>query len=104
MRLPVAAFGAAAAATLLLAGCHPPQIVQGTVVRIDEATQVLVLRDELPPNDEHEYAIADAALNVPPAVGDVVRIAYHELGDRRVATRVMNVSRSAAARGTAAGH
>jgi hypothetical protein len=94
MRLPVAAFGAVAAATLLLAGCHPPQIVQGTVVRIDEATQVLVLRDELPPNDEHEYAIADAALNVPPAVGDVVRIAYHQVGDRRIATRVMNVGRS----------
>ena len=94
MRLPVAAFGAVAAATLLLAGCHPPQIVQGTVVRIDEATQVLVLRDELPPNDEHEYAIADAALNVPPAVGDVVRIAYHQVGDRRIATRVMSLGRS----------
>jgi hypothetical protein len=104
MRLPVAAFGAAAAATLLLAGCHPPQIVQGTVVRIDEATQVLVLRDELPPNDEHEYAIADAALNVPPAVGDVVRIAYHQVGDRRIASRVMNVGRSATTRHTAGVH
>lgn len=104
MRLPVAAFGAVAAATLLLAGCHPPQVVQGTVVSVDEATQVLVLRDELPPNHEHEYAIADAALNVPPAVGDVVRIAYHQVGDRRLATRVMNVSPSTPARPSDGAH
>ena len=100
----IAALCAIAAAGMLLTACHPHDVVQGTVVRVDEAGQLLALRDELPPNDEHEYSIADAALNVPPAAGDVVRIAYHELGDRRVATRVMNVSRSAAARGTAAGH
>jgi len=93
-----AALCAIAAAGMLLTACHPPEVVQGTVVRVDEAGQVLVLRDELPPNDEREYSIADAALNVPPAAGDVVRIAYRELGDRRVATRVMNVSRSTATR------
>jgi len=100
----IAALCAIAAAGMLLTACHPPDVVQGTVVRVDEAGQLLALRDELPPNDEREYSIADAAFNVPPAAGDVVRIAYRELGDRRVATRVMNVSRSAAARGTAAGH
>jgi len=96
----IAALCAFAAAGMLLTACHPPEVVQGTVVRVDEAGQVLVLRDEQSPNDEHEYAIADAALNVPPAAGDVVRIAYHRDGERLVATRVMTVSRSAAARDT----
>jgi hypothetical protein len=100
----IAALCAIAAAGMLLTACHPPEVVQGTVVRVDEAGQVLVLRDELPPNDEREYAFADAALNVPPAAGDVVRIAYHQVGDRRVATRVMNVSRSTPARPSDGAH
>ena len=104
MKCPVARLCTLAAAALLLTACHPPQIVQGTVVSVDAAGQVLVLRDELPPNDEHEYTIADAALNVPPAAGDVVRIAYHQVGDRRIATRVMNISRSATTRHTAGVH
>ena len=104
MKCPVARLCTLAAAALLLTACHPPQIVQGTVVSVDAAGQVLVLRDELPPNDEHEYTIADAALNVPPAVGDVVRIAYHQVGDRRIASRVMNVGRSATTRHTAGVH
>ena len=98
MNCPAAKLCTLAAAALLLTACHPPEVVQGTVVSVDAAGQVLVLRDELPPNDEREYSIADAALNVPPAAGDVVRIAYRQVGDRRVATRVMNVGRSAAAR------
>ena len=100
----IAALCAIAAAGMLLTACHPPDVVQGTVVRVDEAGQLLALRDELPPNDEHEYSIADAALNVPPAAGDVVRIAYRQVGERRVATRVMNVGRSAAARLTGGVH
>jgi hypothetical protein len=84
---------AAVAVSLALAGCNPPQVVQGTVVTFDETTQVLVLRDEVPPNDELEYSIADAKVNATPATGDVVRIAYYEQGDKRQATRVMKISR-----------
>ena len=83
---------AAVAASLALAGCNPPQVVQGTVVAFDEITQVLVLRDEAPPNDELEYSIADAKVNATPAAGDVVRIAYYGQGDKRQATRVMKIS------------
>ena len=91
----IAVILSAIAGILVLAGCNPPQVAQGTVVAVDEAEQVLVLRDELPPNAEHEYSVADAKLNVPPAAGDVIRIAYYEEGQRLVATRVMNVSRAA---------
>jgi hypothetical protein len=86
---------AAVAVSLALAGCNPPQVVQGTVVAFDEATQVLVLRDEAPPNDELEYSVADAKVNATPAAGDVVRIAYYEQGDKRLATRVMKISQAA---------
>jgi hypothetical protein len=99
-----AALCAIAAAGLLLAACHPPEVVQGTVVRVDTAGQIVVLRDDLPPNDEREYSIADASLNVPPAAGDVVRIAYHRVGDRRIATRVMNISRGASSEPTGSAH
>lgn len=90
----------AAAASLLLASCNPPEVVQGTVVSVDADGQELVLRDEQPPNDEREYSIVDAALHEQPAVGDEVRIAYRQVGDTRVATRVMNVNQSVASRST----
>ena len=86
---------AAVAVSLALAGCNPPQVVQGTVVAFDETTQVLVLRDEAPPNDELEYSIADAKVNATPAAGDVVRIAFYEEGGKRLATRVMKISQAA---------
>jgi hypothetical protein len=103
MRLLAALFSVAIASALL-SGCHPPEVVQGTVVRVDADRQVVVVRHDLPPNDECEYAIAGAALNVPPAAGDVVRIAYHRDGDRRIATRVMNVSPLAGTRDTTTAH
>lgn len=80
-------------ASLLLGGCTSPEVVQGTVVSFDETAQVVVLRDELAPEVELEISIADAAVGAPPAAGDVVRIAYDEQAGRRVATRVMNISR-----------
>jgi hypothetical protein len=86
---------AAVAVSLALAGCNPPQVVQGTVVAFDEAAQVLVLRDEAPPNDELEYSIADAKVNATPAAGDVVRIAFYEEEGKRLATRVMKISQAA---------
>jgi hypothetical protein len=85
---------AAVAVSLALAGCNPPQVVQGTVVTIDESAQVLVLRDEVPPNEERAFSIADAKLNGTPAAGDVVRIAYYEEGGGRRATRVMRISQA----------
>ena len=95
MKCPVARLCTLAAAALLLTACHPPQIVQGTVVSVDAAGQVLVLRDEAPPNDEFEYSIADAKVNATPAAGDVVRIAFYEEGGKRLATRVMKISQAA---------
>jgi hypothetical protein len=83
----------ALAATVVLGGCASPEVVEGTVVGFDETAQVVVVRDELAPDSELIISIADATVGAPPEVGDVVRIAYEERADRKVATRVMNISR-----------
>jgi len=74
-----------------LSGCAHPKVVQGTVVEVDTGTHGIVVRDELPPNAELRFDIADAELNAKPEAGDVVRIAYDEDGSTLRATRVMRL-------------
>ena len=76
-----------------LYGCgEPPFVVQGTVVSYDSAAEQMVVRDETAPDRELVLSLTGADLGAPPAVGDVVRIAYREKGSELVALRVMTVS------------
>jgi hypothetical protein len=80
--------------SLLLSSCGPaPSVVQGTVVRYDAAAKLVVLRDEIAPHASLELSVDGAEVGAEPAPGDAVRIAYRVVGDRFVATRVMNVTR-----------
>jgi hypothetical protein len=78
---------------LALGGCTQPKVAQGTVVNHDPRANVLIVRDELPPNHELSFAIGEAEIGATPEVGDVVRIAYLEEGASLRALRVMNVTR-----------
>ena len=75
------------------AACSPPEVVQGTVGALSEDGATLTLRDELVPDDEFVFSIKGAEVGAPPAIGDVVRIAFYQRGEERVATRVMNLTR-----------
>lgn len=84
------------AATLVVAAaCNHPDIVQGTVVATSEDGATLTLRDELAPHAELVLAIKGADVGAAPVPGDVVRIAFYQRGDERVATRIMNLTRQA---------
>ncbi|MBI5498803.1 MAG: hypothetical protein HY907_01060 [Deltaproteobacteria bacterium] len=72
-------------------GCARPKVVQGTVVAVEEGAHGIVVRDELPPNAELRFDLAEAELNAKPEPGDVVRIAYDEDGTTLRATRVMRL-------------
>ncbi len=77
---------------LLLLGCFEgPKVVQGTVVSYDSAAKSVTLEDELAPHAILAVDVASATMGTPPKVGGVVRVAYHQRGDRLVAGRVMNV-------------
>ena len=81
-------------ASLLLPACGPaPSVVQGTVVRYDSQGKVVAVRDELPPRATMEISVAGAEIGADPAPGDSVRVAFRIVGDRPVATRVMNLTR-----------
>ncbi len=79
----------------LAAGCNHPEVVQGTVLALSEDGAAVTLQDELAPNQELVVSIKGADVGAAPAVGDVVRIAFYQRGEERVATRVMNLTRQA---------
>ena len=80
--------------SLFALACGPaPIVVQGAVVRYDAASKVLLLRDERPPQATMEISIAGAEVGADPIPGDTVRVAYRAVGERFVATRVMNLTR-----------
>lgn len=84
------------AATLVLAAaCNHPDVVQGTVVALSEDGATLTLQNELAPNEELVVSIKGADVGAAPVPGDVLRIAFHQRGEERVATRVMNLTRQA---------
>jgi hypothetical protein len=66
-------------------------VVQGTVVRLDNTSHALTVRDERAPN-----AVLPYLFEKPPSVerGDVVRIAFRQEGGTRSVVRLMNVTRA----------
>ena len=79
---------------LALGGCGtPPQVVQGTVVSYSPETQVLVVRDEVPPHREISLSVAQAEIGGAPEANDIVRVAYREAEGAAVAVRVMNLTK-----------
>lgn len=76
-----------------------PRVTQGTVVQVDTAARVLVVRDERPPHDEVAFSFAGAEVGADPSEGDVVRLAWKERDGRNVASRVMNLTRQEEVRG-----
>jgi hypothetical protein len=81
-------------ACLIFPACGPaPRVVQGTVLRYDAVGKVVSLRDEMPPRPTIEISVAGAEIGADPVPGDTLRVAYRVVGDRPVATRVMNLTR-----------
>lgn len=79
---------------LTLGACGvPPKVVQGTVVSYSQATQVLVVKDEIAPNREISLSTVGAEIGAAPDANDVVRVAYREEGGTAVALRVMNLTK-----------
>ncbi len=79
----------------LAAACNPPKVVQGTVIAVSEDGAMLMLEDELAPNQRVVVSIKDADVGAAPVAGDVIRIAYYQRGEELLATRVMNLTRQA---------
>lgn len=79
---------------LVAAACiEGPAVTQGTVIQVDKAAKVLVVRDERPPNEEMTFSFAGAEVGADPSEGDLVRLAWKERGGQKVATRIMNLTR-----------
>ncbi len=73
--------------------CYDNQkVLQGKVVSYDAAAKVLVLEDELAPHPKLALDTTSAEFGAKPAVGGLVRVAYHDREGRLVAGRVMNLS------------
>ena len=80
--------------SLFVLACGPaPSVVQGTVVRYEASTKVVVIKDERAPQATMELSIAGAEVGADPVPGDTVRVAYRIFDNRPVATRVMNITR-----------
>jgi hypothetical protein len=90
-RLPLTI--AALLAPLTVLGCDPPLVIQGSVVAVDSAAQVISVKDERPPNATLDLSVAGAEIGAAPVVGDLVRVAYHNRANGAVAGRVMNISK-----------
>jgi hypothetical protein len=71
----------------------PPEIVQGTVVRCDEAAKIVVIQDQNKPGSTLEFHFEGAEVGANPQLGDIVRIAYQTQSGTLRATRIMNISR-----------
>jgi hypothetical protein len=84
----------AAQAALVLVSCsEAPEVIQGTVVSFDSASNVLAIRDECPPHREIALSLEGAEIGAAPERDDVVRAAFRSEGDRHQAIRVMNLTR-----------
>lgn len=76
-----------------VAGCESPQVVQGTVVSYEADTKQVVIKDEIPPNQELMFSLEGAEIGADPAPGDLVRVAYTEQGGQKKAGRLMNLAK-----------
>jgi hypothetical protein len=80
-------------AAVLGAGCvQSPLVVQGKVLSYDAQSKNLVVEDERNPGQSQTFSMEVADMGGEPAVGDLVRLAYHEEGNRLVGIRLMNLS------------
>ena len=81
------------AASVILAGCvDAPLVVQGKVLACDSAAKTLLVEDERQPGQPLTFALEKADIGAEPAVGDLVRVAYHNENGKLVAIRLMNLS------------
>lgn len=99
MRQTLGVVVVAAAAALASACGEHPTVVQGTVVSFAAASDVVVVKDERPPNAELTVSLEGSDIGAEPRPGDQVRLAYRRQGDRLRALRVMNLTRQSELRG-----
>ncbi len=77
-----------------LGGCgEAPRVVQGPVVSYEASSRTLVMQDETRPGVTLRVSLAGAEVGAEAVPGDIVRVAYREIGAGPVATRVMNITR-----------
>ncbi|HDI59294.1 MAG TPA: hypothetical protein ENF48_02875 [Desulfobacteraceae bacterium] len=101
---PVIAMMALLAIFLFSAGALAAEVSQGKTLSYDETAKTIKI-EEFDTNfsDNHhygqptgivgEYDLTKAKVGIPPEAGDMVRIAYELEGERKVALKVMNVSK-----------
>lgn len=97
--------------SLILAVCFAlpamaASVAQGKCVSYDDTKKVVVIEEfDTKFSKEHKYGqptgkqsifeLADALVGGgTPKAGDILRIAYNEKGDKKVATKVMNVTKT----------
>jgi hypothetical protein len=101
---PIVVVLALMATVVLAAGALASEVSQGKTVTYDEAAKTIQIEEyDTNFSDDHRYGqptgivsdydLAKAKVGIPPAAGDVVRIAYDLDGERKVAIKVMNVSK-----------
>jgi len=79
-------------------------VAQGKCLSFDPKAMIIVIEEyDIQFSKEHPYGrptgkqstykAADALIGIPPATGDILRIAFEVKGNDRLARKVMNVSR-----------
>jgi hypothetical protein len=92
------------ATVALAAGALASEVSQGKTLLYDEAAKTIQIEEYdtnfsadhrygQPTGIVSDYDLTQAKVGIPPAAGDVVRIAYDLDGERKVAVKVMNVSK-----------
>ena len=91
--------------TLLLAvSAMAAEVIQGKCVEYDQKVKTITVEEyDINFDAENPYGhatniqstvdVATAKLGIEPEAGDILRIAYNVEGDRKVALKVMNVSK-----------
>ncbi len=93
MMKSVNAIVAALSVCLLCACGAPPKVVQGSVISLDPAAKIIVVRDECAPNLDITLSFDGAEIGAEPQVNDLLRVSYTEAGGRLVANRLMNLTK-----------
>lgn len=94
----------AVTAALLAAAAWAGEVSQGRLISADPASAVYTLEEfdtnfsaetpyGLPTGIVSTYDVATAKIGIHPEPGDILRIAYEEIGEHRKAVKVMNVSK-----------
>lgn len=78
---------------VLAIGCgQAPKVIQGTVVDYKADSKTVLVKDDLQPDNICAISIQNSELGSEPAIGDVVRISYRDLGGELSAIRIMNLT------------